>query len=195
MKTIILSCAHGAETPGKRSPDGKHREYRWSRDVQYRIAAGLKAYGIPFVLIPAKGVDAEPGLYQRVQQENLIAAPAFVFSLHNNAAGSGAKWMTARGVSIWTCKGKTESDRYATQIFDTMQKDLDFIGHWRTDYFRDGDADWEENFTELMSIHPAVLLEYLFQDNVEDVEILQDEEYTRRFVNCAILFLHKIATS
>ena len=30
--TIILDPAHGEDVPGKRSPDGVHREYRWSRD-------------------------------------------------------------------------------------------------------------------------------------------------------------------
>ena len=36
-KTIIISTAHGQEVWGKRSPDGKHREYRWSRDRAYEI--------------------------------------------------------------------------------------------------------------------------------------------------------------
>ena len=27
--TIILDPAHGEDVPGKRSPDGVHREYRW----------------------------------------------------------------------------------------------------------------------------------------------------------------------
>lgn len=42
MRTIILSCAHGEKVAGKRSPDGKHREYLWSRNIQYRIAEALE---------------------------------------------------------------------------------------------------------------------------------------------------------
>jgi hypothetical protein len=30
---IILGTAHLASTPGKRSPDGKFREYKFSREI------------------------------------------------------------------------------------------------------------------------------------------------------------------
>jgi len=36
----ILDPAHGANTPGKRSPDGKHREYKWSREIISMILNG-----------------------------------------------------------------------------------------------------------------------------------------------------------
>ena len=32
-KVIILGTAHGSNVPGKRSPDGKFREYKVSREV------------------------------------------------------------------------------------------------------------------------------------------------------------------
>ena len=30
---ILIDNGHGSETPGKRSPDGELREYKWNRDV------------------------------------------------------------------------------------------------------------------------------------------------------------------
>lgn len=193
MKTIILSCAHGSEVAGKRSPDGRHREYKWSRDRQYEIADKLKARGINVELVPARGIDTEPGLSARVQIENKIKQPAFVFSLHNNAAGGGTLWMTARGVEIWTTRGNTKSDAYATKIFTALQAAMgDDVKQWRKDS-SDGDIDKEANFTELMSVHPAVLLEWLFQDNKDDVELLQNPTINTKFVNCITDVLYDIA--
>ena len=45
MKTIILGTAHLKSTPGKRSPDGKFREYAYSREVVAAVKAILKDYG------------------------------------------------------------------------------------------------------------------------------------------------------
>lgn len=191
MRTIILSAAHGKNVSGKQSPDGRFREYIFSRRAQRLIQAGLHEMGVPCILIPEG--DTEPGLRKRVEIENQIRQPAFVFSLHNNAAGNGTKWMSARGVEIWTSKGETLSDAYATIIFQALQKAFPEIEHWRTDYYRDGDLDKEENFTELMSIHPAVLLEWLFQDNKLDVEFLEKEENLQRLVGCLIQVLYKIS--
>lgn len=44
---------------------------------------------------------------------------------------------------------------------------------WRMDY-TDKDVDYEENFTVLTSKHPSVLLEWGFQDNKEDLAIIED---------------------
>ena len=46
MKTIILSCAHGEEVLGKSSPCKTHKEYAWSRKMQYAIGANLSKKGV-----------------------------------------------------------------------------------------------------------------------------------------------------
>lgn len=201
MKTIILSCAHGEEVLGKASPDGLHKEYAWSRKIQYAIANELTKKGVSVILIPAKGVQQEPGLWNRVNIENRIPEPAFVFSLHNNAAGNGKEWMGARGVEIWTSRGQTKSDKYATLIYESLQRAFPNINgtfpvnvFWRKDT-RDGDVDKEENFVELMSIHPAVLLEWLFQDNTSDFHLLMNDDVNSRLVYILSDILFEIAMS
>ncbi len=191
MRTIILDTAHGAEVAGKRSPDGKHREYRWSRERLAAIAAGLKANGVKVEWSHIG--DNEPGLTARVVNMNKIAGPAFVFSLHNNAAGSGSRWMNATGFEIWTCKGQTESDKFATSIFNALKANFPTLAY-RTDT-RDGDPDKEENFTVLMSRHPSALLEWLFQDNHFDVAVLNDKAANAKLDATIIAELTKIARS
>ena len=191
MRTIILSAAHGKDVQGKQSPDGKFKEYQFSRRACRLIQAGLHEMEVPCIVIPDG--DIEIGLWKRVELENKIKAPAFVFSLHNNAAGSGAKWMSARGVEIWTSKGQNKSDEYATLIFTALRNEFPEITDWRTDKWADNDIDKECNFTELMSIHPACLLEWLFQDNKEDVIFLQDEDNLRRLCGCLIQVLYQIS--
>jgi N-acetylmuramoyl-L-alanine amidase len=42
---VILDPAHGIDTPGKRSPDGVHLEYIWSRKVCRMLEQALKQKG------------------------------------------------------------------------------------------------------------------------------------------------------
>ena len=63
----------------------------------------------------------------------------------------GNEWCTARGFEIYTTKGQTRSDLFATVIFEQLQEDFptaDGYKH-RTDS-SDGDPDKEANFTVLM---------------------------------------------
>ncbi len=189
MRIIILDSAHGAEVAGKRSPDGKHREYKWSRERLNAIASGLKKNRVTVAW--SHTGDNEPGLTNRVAAMNKIAGPAFVFSLHNNAAGSGSVWMNATGVEIWTCKGQTESDKPATMVYDKLKANFSNLS-FRSD-MRDGDPDKEENFTVLMSKHPSALLEWLFQDSKQDVAMLSDSAVNRKLEEVLIEVLTQIA--
>ena len=199
MRTIILSCAHGINVPGKQSPDGQHKEYRWSRDILYIVANRLTRKGIRVILIPEQGNNDEPGLRKRVEMENKINGPSFVFSLHNNAAGYGKEWKQARGIEIWTSPGPTLSDSFATQIYERLQKEFPILNgdfplktFWRKNT-SDNDPDKEEMFTELLSKHPAVLLEWLFQDNISDLNLLRDVNINSKLINVLVDELYKIA--
>lgn len=168
--------------------------------MQYAIGDILIKKGVNVIYIPDKGINTEPGLWNRVKEENKYEN-AFVFSLHNNAAGSGKEWKSARGVEIWTSKGQTKSDEYATLIlnsleraFPTLNGDFPFYPYWRKDT-RDGDVDKEENFVELMSNHPAVLLEFLFQDNKDDFELLQNDSVMSKLVFILSDVLFEIANT
>lgn len=115
----------------------------------------------------------------------------------NAAPGQG--WQQARGIEIWTSKGQTKSDEYATKIFialrNEFEKDFsDFKLFWRAD-MSDGDIDKEANFTELLSKHPSVLLEFLFMNNKTDLKYLNDITIKTRLANVLIDELTKIAFS
>lgn len=167
---IILDDAHGDNIAGKGSPDGRHREWQWSKFWVSELGRHLNDIG--FTVQYTSPEDNEPGLLTRVRRMNKIDGPAFVLSLHNNAAGMGDKWMNARGWSVWTTKGVTLSDSCATILFRTMTAVLYEIP-FRQD-LSDGDPDYESNFTVLMSKHPSVMIEFMFQDNMNDLELLEN---------------------
>jgi len=105
---IILDAAHGEEVPGKRSPDGVFREYKWSRDIVLLLTPKLIAQG--YEVFQSNPTTKEIGLTQRAVTTNKIAGPKIFISIHANAAGNGVTWMGARGYSVYTTKGNTKSD-------------------------------------------------------------------------------------
>ena len=87
----------------------------------------------------------------------------------------GTRWHTATGWNCYTCKGQTESDRLAYCLYKAAEQILknQVI---RTDFARDGDLDWEENFYILRKTPcVAVLSENYFMDNKSDLEFLQSK--------------------
>ena len=172
---ILIDNGHGHNTPGKRSPDGKFREYAYNREIAKRIVADLIDRGHDAELIVPE--DNDISLEERVRRVNkicLASDPSCVIlvSIHVNAAGNGSKWANATGWSVYTCKGQTSSDKLAECLCEAAIKN--FPGkRIRTDY-SDGDTDWEENFYILRhSLCPAVLTENFFMDNKSDLEYLQ----------------------
>ena len=50
---ILLDNGHGADRLGKRSPDGKLKEYAYAREIVQRIYSSLKDLGYnPYILVP-----------------------------------------------------------------------------------------------------------------------------------------------
>jgi len=188
--TIILDPAHGEDVPGKQSPDGKHKEYRWSRNICHDLHPILVAEG--YAVLWTTTEETEPGLtYRKNKASTLPGENKFLISLHNNAAGMGVKWMEARGIEIWTSPGQTKSDEYATIILDELQETFPSM-KFRKD-ISDGDVDKESKFTVLMgSGYSAVLLEWLFQDNIEDVKLLMDEDVNYELCNALVRAIDEI---
>lgn len=175
---ILIDNGHGENTAGKRSPDGRLREYRYCRDLAAEVVRQLKSQGYDAEQIVTENADISLG--ERCNRVNawcdrLGAKNVCLVSIHNNAAGSGAAWMTARGWEAWTSKGQTQGDKLADCLYDAAQKYLPSGTKIRTD-MTDGDRDKESNFTILYrSKCPACLTENLFQDNREDVDFLLSE--------------------
>ena len=186
---ILIDNGHGIQTKGKRSPDGTLLEYAYTRELARQIVAALKARVYDSELLVPE--DDDISLSERVRRTNahcqsLGKSNVILISLHLNAAGDGTKWMNATGWSCYTCKGKTESDRLADCLYKAAEQILknQVI---RTDYARDGDPDWEENFYILRHTHcPAVLIENFFMDNKQDLAYLLSQEGRREIIETII---------
>ena len=179
---IILGTAHGSNTPGKRSPDGRLREYAWSREVVSMIETELKAKGY-HVEVDLRQ-DYEPGLALRISIVNNLCTTYGVenclyVSVHLNAAGMGDKWINASYWTVWTSLGQTKGDKLATCIWNAANLLLPNKQKVKADW-RDGDVDYEKNFYVLKKTScPACLTENLMQDNKTDVEWLMSDEGKR----------------
>ena len=184
---ILIDNGHGHNTPGKRSPDGKFREYAYNREIAKRIVADLIDRGYDAELLVPENEDIP--LSERVCRVNahcqaLGKSNVILISIHVNAAGNGSKWTNATGWSVYTCKGQTASDKLAEYLCEAAIKN--FPGkRIRTDY-SDGDSDWEENFYILRhTLCSAVLTENFFMDGL-DLEFLQSKAGKQAIVDTHI---------
>lgn len=189
---ILIDNGHGVNTPGKRSPDGRLREYLYTREIANAVVAELRRRSYDAERIVREELDVS--LATRVQRVNDVckevgAKNCLLVSIHVDAAGDGSKWMLAGGWSAFTTPGRTESDRLAECLYDAAEVHLQGYaalqragkkaGHYsaaqrpyRTDT-TDGDRDIEANFYILRNTAcAAVLTENLFQDNECDVDYL-----------------------
>lgn len=98
--------------------------------------------------------------------------------------------MNARGYSVYTTKGKTNSDILAEILMKQFKASFPELKA-RTD-MSDGDLDTEENFTVIVKTNcPSVLIEWNFQDNHEDVEILMSNVYNARLVEALMVAINR----
>ena len=177
---VIIDNGHGVDTKGKCSPtykDGaKLWEYEFNRDIAARIAYRCKCNGIPFKMLVTEMHDIS--LAERVRRVNDLCDKhlgCFLVSIHANA-GMGTGW------EVWTSKGKTKSDEYATIFMEEAERELKEF-KMRKDY-TDGDSDKEEQFYILRHTKcPAVLTENLFMDTERDCRFLMSEDGRERIAD------------
>lgn len=174
---ILIDNGHGADTKGKRSPDGRLLEYAYTREIAERVVAELKCKGYDAQRIVTEQNDVP--LDERARRVNDCCGRygsnnVLLISIHCNAAGNGS-WLNARGWAAYTTKGQTISDKLADHLYVAAEKAL--RGQKIRKDLTDGDADWEEDFYILRKTKcAAVLTENLFQDNKDDVDYLLSNE-------------------
>lgn len=181
MKTIVLGTAHLKSTPGKCSPDGKFREYEYSRRVCKEVKRQLENLGY-FVIIDVEEDDLKMTQNQELRHRRDLVNSlhrkyknCIYISIHVNAAGADGKWHNATGWEAYTSPGRTKADELATCLYKAAEKNLKGK-KLRTDW-TDKDIDKEANFYILkQTTCPAVLTENFFQDTKSDVEYLESEE-------------------
>ncbi len=178
---VMLDNGHGEETSGKRSPDGRLREYAYTREIVALLKPELEKLGMEvYVVVPETRDVKLTTRVNRAKKKNIEAEAngktAIFISVHCNAAKNGV-WYSARGWSGWTDKGKNNSDPLADCLYEAAHEVLDPKHIQIRKDKSDGDEDWESNFTVVYNTpYPSVLTENFFQDNKEDVEYLLSDE-------------------
>lgn len=170
---ILIDNGHGADTKGKRSPDGTLREYAWAREVAHMICDLLQAEGYDASLLVPEERDIS--LAERCRRANKFDKNSTILvSIHVNAAGDGKKWMKASGWGIYTTRGITKADALAESIWksakEAFKSPLTVRSYSNDKYGHDFENDF---YILLHSYCPAVLIENFFMDNKADCEYLK----------------------
>jgi N-acetylmuramoyl-L-alanine amidase len=198
-KIIILGTAHGINTAGKRSPDGKFREYKFSRTVVAKVKTKLETLGYKvFVDITDDVVPASQSieLKRRVNIVNNYCkqygtSNCLYVSIHVNAAGHGT-WLNARGFSVFVSPNSSLSSKKLAKMF-TMNAIRDGLSGNRSIPY---EKYWTSNLYVLRNTNcPAVLTENLFQDNKEDVAFLMSEKGVETIVNLHVNSINEYCTT
>lgn len=168
---VLIDNGHGENTPGKCSPDGRLREWSYTREIADKVVAGLRKLGIDAERIVKEDTDVP--LSERCRRANAIyketGKKAILISIHCNAAGSGALWMNARGWSVFVSNNASASSKkLATSLCEVAES-------MKLQVRRPAPKQpyWEQNLAICRDTNcPAILTENFFQDNKDDVEYL-----------------------
>lgn len=188
MPIVLIDNGHGWNTAGKRSPDGVFREWAWAREIAVNIVEDLKEQGVTAFLLVREDEDISlatrvarvEGYCRAYGSKNVI-----LVSIHNNAAGDGSEWMSAKGWSAYTTPGETSSDKLALHLYAEAQKA--FEGRKIRIYQSTENPDWESNLYILRKTScTAVLTENFFMDNREDLAYIRSREGKKAVISCHV---------
>lgn len=170
---ILIDNGHGIETLGKRSPDGRLLEYRYTREIAAAVVGGLEQRGLEAIrLVPE---EADIPLKERVLRANAYGLDSILVSIHCNAAGKGKEWLKPQGWSAYTTIGDTNADLLASKLYEAAE--ANFPERRIRKDFSDGDADFEASFYIVRhTFMPAVLTENFMMDNLDDVAFLLSDQ-------------------
>ncbi len=169
---ILIDNGHGADTPGKRSPDGRLREYLYAREIAAALLTRLKKAGYDAELVTPETSDIP--LRERVRRINahcahLGASNVLSVSIHNNAAGNGTAWCNASGFSVFVAPNASQRSKRLAAHFTREARALDLMGNRAVPQC----GYWTQSLAMCRDTRcPAVLTENLFQDNRQDVDFL-----------------------
>lgn len=190
---MILGVAHSDNVAGKQSPDGRHHEPLWSKAQCALLKLALDDLFIPCVVIQPKADDlaGRVAFVRECEAARKGYEHCLVFPLHNNAAGMGLKWMNATGWCVFTSRGITASDPFGNKLWYMLKEEFPEL-YARYYKVTDNERDYEENFTTLMGNYTAVLLEWLFQDNKDDLAKIENADICKRLRKVIISWITEI---
>lgn len=198
-KFIVLDCGHSEQTGGKRSPDYRFREYEYNRRLGKEIGKRLTQLGISWCFTYDTEDAVDLSLTERANVANRMsklygAKNVVLISIHHNALGKGGKdeWYDAKGWSVWTTKGNTVSDKYASIMYESARETLIPLGRKVMKEMSDGDGDYEKNFTVIhKTVCPSMLIEYGFYTNKEEMEWMMTDESLDAFATLTVNAIKK----
>jgi N-acetylmuramoyl-L-alanine amidase len=158
MKTVVLDPGHGIETSGKRSPDGRLREYEFNRAVAGRMKPMLVKMGYKVIITCSSANEVD--LNERCSIANKANADIFI-SIHANAFGNG--WNDADGWEVLIKKRGGESEKLA-MLLEKESKVLALDNRG----IKTRDDLCVLNGTKM----PAVLIEFGFMTDKEECQLL-----------------------
>ena len=172
---VLIDNGHGENTPGKRSPDGRLREWSYTREIADLVVAGLRKKRIDAERIVKE--DSDVPLSERCRRANNIyrdtGKKAILVSIHCNAAGSGASWMNAQGWSVFVSNNASLNSKRLAESLAQVAECIPVLIRKPMP----GQLYWQQNLAICRDTNcPAVLTENFFQDNKEDVEYLLSRE-------------------
>ena len=180
---ILTDAGHGENTAGKRSPDGRLLEWKYSREIAAEVVKRLKTMDYNAQQLVTEENDIS--LSVRCKRVNDIckhfgASNVLVVSIHCNAAGADGKWHDARGwQACVSLNASAKSKQLASYLFDAAQ-----VEGLKMRSPKPGQKWWAQNLAICRdTLCPAVLTENLFQDNLADMEYLLSDEGRKAIVN------------
>ena len=192
----IFDPGHGGlvdgkyQTAGKRSPkfaDGRVLfEGVNNRDNVQRIMKAFIDNGLECVDVVDS--DKDVSLIERVKKANKLSKDrkCVYISIHSDANGDGVKWDQASGMSVYTSKGQTKSDIFASIVIDELYNKFTSTIKWRTNN-TDGDKDQEENFYVLKNTDClAILCELGFHTNEAETKRMMTLDYKNKIVDAMV---------
>lgn len=208
MKALFLDAGHGGidpktkkytTAPGKMFThksgvfhDGKtFYEGVSNRFFAEAIAKELVSRGVNVVKTyhPWKDTSLESRVEIANNYNKDIQEGVFL-SLHSDASNG-----TAEGLAAWTSEGQTPSDVFASQLLNGYNVDLNLEqkGTKLRKQIVDGDWDYEKDFYVLKNTKmPAVLIENLFFDNIDEATLLLNCNYQKEFIDSTVKTLMEI---
>ena len=175
---LVLDAGHGPHTAGKRSPDGRLREYTANAAIVRYLIKELQ--DVATLHVTTTGLRDVP-LWERSQLANAVGADLFV-SIHANAYGSN--WNAVSGIETYIAP---RASRRSEKVAAAVQKEL---------VSKTGRLDRgvkRGNFHVLVRTKmPAILVEVGFMTNRLECDLLLSPAYQK---SCAVAIATAIKKS
>lgn len=171
---IVLDAGHGKNTGGKRSPDGKVREWNINEAVRKLVEKKLKEYeNVSILTVSDVSGNTDVSLNNRTKKANDWGADLYV-SIHHNAFGSGG-WSTAKGMETFVYK-KTLKE--AVAVAEKVQSSI--VKH----------TGLPNRGVKAGNLHvvretkmTAILIEGGFMTNQNEAALMQTASYQEKFAS------------